>query len=198
MDERSFFDQLAPTWDDNEILSTPDKVNFIVDFFDIHPGQEVLDLGTGTGVLLPYIAQRVGKDGKIVAVDYSSGMLERAKIKFSELSPSPEFLNLDFENETIPGEYDRIILYCVYPHLHTPIETLKWIEKVNLKEGGVISIAFPCNEDFINNIHKEKHSESDLLLSASGLTDLLKKNGFDASMVCGSDDAYVVNIKRAG
>lgn len=198
MDERSFFDQLAPTWDDNEILSTPDKVNFIVDFFDIQPGQEVLDLGTGTGVLLPYIAQRVGKDGKIVAVDYSTGMLDRAKIKFSELSPSPEFLNLDFENETIPGEYDRIILYCVYPHLHTPIETLKWIEKVNLKDGGIISIAFPCNEDFINNIHKEKNSESDLLLSASGLTDLLKKNGFDASMACGSDDAYVVNIKRAG
>lgn len=79
MDEKEFFDHLAPTWDDNEVLSTPDKVRFVLGFMNLKPGQSVLDLGTGTGVLLPYIAEKIGTAGHITAVDYSAGMLSRAK-----------------------------------------------------------------------------------------------------------------------
>lgn len=196
MDERSFFDNLAPQWDQNEILSTCDKVNEIIDFFDIKKGDNVLDLGTGTGVLLPYIAERIGSEGKITAVDFSEGMLARAKEKFRNLSPMPEFLNLDFENETIPGEYDKIILYCVYPHLHTPMESLKWLSKVNLKDGGEIFIAFPCGPEFINNIHRERHSESDILPPASELVALLRKEEINADVIKEDENTYIVRIKK--
>lgn len=195
MDERNFFDALAPQWDDNEVLSTPEKVNRILDFIDIKPGQKILDLGTGTGVLLPYIAERTGKEGEITAVDYSSKMLERAMAKYSLLTPAPQFLNLDFENENIEGEYDRIILYCVYPHLHTPVETLKWLAKVNLKPGGTITIAFPCGPDYINNIHRERHSESDILPPAEKLADYFRENGLDAKVAAATNDAYVVVLE---
>lgn len=196
MDDRYFFDKLAQTWDDNEILSTPEKITQIIDTIDIRPGQAVLDLGTGTGVLLPYIAQRVGDKGCIVAVDYSMGMLQKAKEKFQGLIPSPTFLNIDFEKENIDGEFDRIILYCVYPHLHTPIDTLKWLAKVNLRDKGVITIAFPTGPDFINNIHKERHSNSDILPAASILGEILKKNGLNAKVISEGSESYVVNILK--
>lgn len=194
MDDRNFFDKIAPDWDANEVLSTPQKVNEILDAFEIKPGDAVLDLGTGTGVLLPAIAERVGTEGKITAVDYSSGMLQRAKEKFSGLVPAPEFLNLDFENETVPGEYDKIILYCVYPHLHQPVDTLKWLRKVNLKEGGAIYIAFPCGPEYINNIHKDRKSESDRLVSASELAAMLRREGIETEVLADNDKAYVVRI----
>lgn len=196
MDDSSFFDKIAPTWDSNEVLSTPEKVNFILDFMDIQPKQEILDLGTGTGVLLPYIAQRVGSDGKITAVDYSKGMLEIAKSKYSHLTPKPDFLNIDFEQENIPGEFDKIILYCVYPHLHAPIETLKWLQTVNVKEDGSIFIAFPCGPEFINNIHKERHSDSDILPSASSLAAFLRKNGLFADVLREDEESYIVRILK--
>lgn len=196
MDEREFFDKLAPKWDENEVLSVAERINPILDLIDIKEDQSFLDLGTGTGVLLPYVAERIGHNGKIVAVDYSSGMLEIAKKKFSQLVPVPEFLNIDLENDTIPGEFDHIMLYCVYPHLHTPVETLKWLEKVNLKEGGIITIAFPCGPDFINNIHRERHSESDILPSASQLADYLREHGLNACVASSSDSSYVINIKK--
>lgn len=193
MDDRDFFDNLAPIWDENETMSTPERVNIILDYFNLKVGDKILDLGTGTGILLPYIAERIGREGEITAVDYSEGMLERAKRKYDSLVPHPQFLNLDFENEAIPGEYDKIIMYCVYPHLHTPIDTLKWLEKVNLKKRGEIIIAFPCGPDFINNIHKERHSEGDLLPTAKDLAEKLRREGIRAEAL--SPD-YVVVIRN--
>lgn len=194
MDDRNFFDKLAPTWDANEVLSTPAKINEIMDLIGISSGEAILDLGTGTGVLIPYIVERIGPEGKITAVDYSEGMLKLAKEKFSNLNPTPEFLNLDFENENIEGEYDKILLYCVFPHLHSPIETLKWLKNVNLKPGGSIYIAFPCSEDFINHIHREKHSESDLLPSARRLSEIFSSRGLNSEVLADTDNAYVIKL----
>ena len=194
MDDRNFFDMIAPQWDSCETKSTSEKVREILSMMKLRKGMQVLDLGTGTGVLLPYIAEIIGEEGELTAVDYSEGMLSRAKEKFSGLLPAPVFLNLDFETENIDGEYDRIILYCVYPHLHVPIDTLKWLRSVNLKPGGKIYIAFPSSADFINNIHKEKHSESDLLPSATELSRRLSEEGLNTAVLADSDEAYVVEV----
>lgn len=196
MDDRNFFDRIAPEWDANEVLSTRDKVTKILGYFGFKEGDSVLDLGTGTGVLLPFIAKYIGKEGKITAVDFSSGMLDQAREKFKDLDPCPDFLNLDFENETVPGQYDKIILYCVYPHLHQPVDTLKWLRSVNLKENGSIFIAFPCGPDYINNIHKDRHSESDKLLPPKDLADFLSDNGLEASVLADSPNEYIVKIIR--
>ncbi len=42
-------------------------------------GDSVLDLACGAGVNLPYLFDKVGPSGKIVAVDYSGGMLATAR-----------------------------------------------------------------------------------------------------------------------
>ena len=42
-------------------------------------GATVLDVGCGTGRNFPLLVERVGKQGKIIGVDYSEGMLEQAQ-----------------------------------------------------------------------------------------------------------------------
>ncbi len=194
MDERKFFDNLAPTWDTNEVLSTPGKVSEILKHANIKPGESVLDLGTGTGVLIPQLSQLVGPKGKIMAVDYSQGMLDIAIRKNSGVIPVPTFANVDFETETIEGVFDHILLYCVYPHLHTPVDTLKWLRAVNLAENGTITIAFPTDENFINSIHRQKHSESDCLPPAHKLAETLRQHGLDAAVVKADKESYIINI----
>lgn len=189
-----FFDLIAPRWDSMEILSTPEKVRHILGRLDIGSDMEILDLGTGTGVLVPYLHEMVGAGGRIVGVDSSSGMLEVAHRKFPHLSDTVEFIQADFEKDTIAGRFDRILLYSVYPHLHQPAATLRRLIRDNLKEGGTVTIAFPTDERFINNVHGERDVDSERLLSAPRLCSVLRDKGFDARVVESTPEAYIISI----
>ena len=192
-EEILFFDRLSAEWDDNEVLSTPGKILEILSELDIRKGMEILDLGTGTGVLVPYLSSMVGDTGKVTALDISDGMLKRAKKKYGDLA-NVRFIRLDFEKEEVAGKYDLVLLYCVFPHVHSPEQTLKRLMLTNLKEKGRIIIAFPTDENYINNIHKEKKAESELLPSAPGLSLKLRGWGFETSVIRYDEGHYLVEI----
>lgn len=193
--EIDFFDTLAPTWDDNEIRSTPDRIRSILGKLDIREGMGILDLGTGTGVLIPYLSGMVGDDGHIAAIDLSEGMLSLARRKYGHLG-NVDFLKIDFEEEQIPGKYDVALLYSVYPHLHAPADTMEWLFKMNMKPGGRIVIAFPSDEEFINSIHHERKAEHDHLPPAHKLAEMISHWGFKATVLAATPDEYIIEIKN--
>ena len=47
----------------------------MLDAVDAHPGDRVIDIGTGTGVLARSALRRVGSTGSVIAVDPNDGML---------------------------------------------------------------------------------------------------------------------------
>jgi len=59
---------------------------FITDRTRVSEGDRTLDLCTGTGAVAVELARSVGKDGLVVGLDFSSGMLERAKQKSVKLN----------------------------------------------------------------------------------------------------------------
>lgn len=204
-EEIKFFDKISEKWDEEEIMSTPDRVKEIIELSRIDKGMKILDLGTGTGILIPYLAAAVGKEGEIKGIDISKGMLEKAVKKYGDIK-NVTFELRDFEKETIEGRYDLIFLYCVYPHLHTPVATINALIKNNLKEkegnepdhilkeGGRIIIGFPADEEFVNNIHHEKKAESDLLPPADKLCKRLRLEGLNASVIS-QKNPYLLEIK---
>ncbi len=192
--EIDFFDEIASTWDANEIKSTPERVKSILSKLPISKGMDILDLGTGTGVLVPYLSNKVGPTGHITAIDLSEGMLDIARKKYGDL-PNVEFLKLDFEEEQIPGKYEVAMLYCVYPHLHTPSETIEWLFKMNMKPNGILVIAFPSDEKFINDIHHEKKAEHDHLPPAHLLAEMIRIWGYETEVLAESEDEYIVVVK---
>lgn len=195
-EEIDFFDRLAPTWDANEVRSTPERVEDILQKLPIGPGMSVLDLGTGTGVLIPYLSRMVGPQGHVTAIDLSEGMLSIARKKYGDL-PNVEFLKIDFEEEQIPGKFDVVMMYCVYPHLHSPRETFEWLFRMNINPGGVIVVAFPSDEEFINRIHHERASDSDHLLPAARLAEQFASWGFRATVVAATPDEYIIKVEES-
>lgn len=193
--EIDFFDRLASGWDDNEVRSTPERVRSILSKIPLRKGMRVLDLGTGTGVLVPYLSELVGEKGEVVGIDLSEGMLARAESKFGKL-PNVKFLKIDFEEEVIPGKYDVVFLYSVYPHLHFPKDTIDWLFRMNLDDEGMIVIAFPSDENFINNIHHERNSASNHLPPAGVLAGIIRGWGYVAEVLADDTEEYIILITR--
>ena len=82
---------------------------------NLREGETVLDLGSGGGIDVFLAAKKVGENGKVIGVDMTEEMLERAKDSASKNGYSNvefrlgEIENLPIENETV----DTIISNCV-------------------------------------------------------------------------------------
>lgn len=189
--ELDFFNTIAEKWDSMEPASLPARINSLLDMIGLQPGMNVLDLGTGTGVLVPYLLDRIGPTGTVTAVDISTGMLSVAKSKH-ECRHNVRFLLQDFEKEPVEGCYDAILLYCVYPHLSNPVETLRRLRKNNLAAGGKMIVAFHCDAKSINSIHSQRNVDAGTLPDASELAYRLTQSGLHAE--ARSSAPYMVEI----
>ena len=81
------YDRLAPVYDLADrwliqpFVGMQDLRGATVDALELARGDTVLDIGCGTGLNLPLLVATVGPEGRVVALDYSDGMLRRARTR---------------------------------------------------------------------------------------------------------------------
>lgn len=137
---QEFFDLLADTWEDQSFpMETRKRVSELVVAFGIKKGASVLDVGTGTGILHPYLLAAVGKSGHVFAFDYSFKMLKEAKQKPSELN----LLCFQASAMAVPlpdNLFDYIICFATFPHFDNKLNALQEMARV-AKIGAEVFIA---------------------------------------------------------
>ncbi len=75
-----FYDHFVANRYDNTLAEVTEEFRRIcIDNTSIEKGNTVLDLGCGTGLNQPILAERVGPEGKIIGVDASGNMLTQAR-----------------------------------------------------------------------------------------------------------------------
>lgn len=136
----------CPTWLgwlvelDNPFAKT-NQAAVIVQHLDLQPGMAVLDVGCGPGRLAIPLAQRVGQQGRVVAVDIQPGMLQRAQEKAREANVS----NIHFvqagagDGKLGRNEFDRALLVTVLGEIPDREAALQEIFAA-LKPGGILSV----------------------------------------------------------
>lgn len=106
------------------------------------PAQQVLDVGTGTGVVAFQAAQEVGPSGKVLGIDLSDGMLSRAaeSAERRNLANCVEFRRMDAEAlESEDRSFDRVVSLFALLHFPNPLAALKEMFRV-LRPGGRIVV----------------------------------------------------------
>lgn len=82
---RKYYDVFSKYYDRFVALHSRDTQSglrkFLSSTIPVGEGDFVLDLCTGTGTLLPYLGEKVGENGLVVGVDFSSGMLKVCRMK---------------------------------------------------------------------------------------------------------------------
>jgi demethylmenaquinone methyltransferase/2-methoxy-6-polyprenyl-1,4-benzoquinol methylase len=152
--KKDFFNSVADSWDEmcNHDMR---KIEYILDLIDIQVGSRVLDVGTGTGILVPSLHKKVTSSGDIKAVDIAENMIEVAKKKNSYSNVVFECNDaLRDEQEKEKGYYDYIICYSMFPHFENKKEAVEKLSR-KLQKGGKLAICHSQSREAINNMHKK-------------------------------------------
>ncbi|WP_343339397.1 2-methoxy-6-polyprenyl-1,4-benzoquinol methylase, mitochondrial [Terrisporobacter petrolearius] len=195
MGQADFFNSVAKNWD-NMINVDESKINYLLNKLKIQENDEILDIGTGTGVLIPFLNERVCT-GRIKGVDISEGMLEVAKSKFNHLS-NVDFDLVNVEKEELKYQYDKIILYSMYPHLENKTQTISNLVKDSLKEDGILMIAHSDSREFLNNLHRnsDERVHESILMEINEQKNVFINAGLKVIEAFENDEMYYVVIEK--
>jgi demethylmenaquinone methyltransferase/2-methoxy-6-polyprenyl-1,4-benzoquinol methylase len=136
-------------------------------------------VGTGTGVLIPYLVKEVGPSGSVTAMDFSENMVQACKTKHGHLENVSVEVG-DIEKEAfLPEAFDAVVCFGVFPHLENKEKVLQNINRV-LKPAGTLVIAHALSSEEIREHHKNASSVvcHDMLPEMPKMKQLLKKAGF--------------------
>jgi len=196
MQLQEYFDQLAPTWD-KEL--TPERLRCmgnIVKELGIKPGYYVLDIGSGTGVLLPLLIAELGDEGKIIALDFSAEMLIQAQAK--NLPPVVGFTQADVIDIPLPdNSVDLVICNSAFPHFDDKARALKEIARV-LRTNGRLVICHTISREMLNRLHQSIGGivAGDLLPDESQLRGLIKQAGLTVTHFEDGPERYLVIAEK--
>ncbi|KAK6436923.1 hypothetical protein LTR95_006890 [Oleoguttula sp. CCFEE 5521] len=137
-DAQHLYDDRATKYDDSW---HPRFAQHVIELLELKPGERVLDLACGTGLVTFAAAQAVGPTGSVTGVDISSGMLAQAHLK--QLSTNVE--NVEFHQHSITSlsnlagvqgrQFDAITCASALVLLSNPALALKHWARF-LKPGG--------------------------------------------------------------
>lgn len=180
MSRKAYFSAVAATWDQHYYTQElADWLEQVVPTWGLQQGDRVLDVGTGTGLLIPFIRHVIGLSGSITAIDYADHMIQICRSKYAHLD-NVMIQCQDVENLELPAaSFDAVICFGVFPHIDQKDTTLENLYRV-LKSGGRLIIAHALSSTEIKVHHQNTESTvaSDVLPEASEMRHLLRSTGF--------------------
>jgi ubiquinone/menaquinone biosynthesis C-methylase UbiE len=199
MGAKKYFDNMAKAWDERFI--NPGLYSFLkklVPQFGIKAGQSVLDVGTGTGVLIPYLIKAVGPSGSVTTVDYSEKMVQTCKLKHSHVK-NVNITVGDIEEDAIqPETFDAVVCFGVFPHLENKERALQNINNM-LKSGGKLVIAHALSSEELKAHHKKVSEDvaQSVLPEKAEMTQLLEQIGFMGISITDEPGCYLCIVHKA-
>jgi len=120
------------------LITTQPLARTVVDQALIRPGERVLDIGTGSGIVAIEVASRLGTGGRIVGIDLSREMLTQAALHARHAPGSDRIALTETDAEHLPfpnAAFDCIVSLFALLHFPNPARALAEMRRV-LKPGG--------------------------------------------------------------
>lgn len=135
--QRYGWDKAAEHYDRYWAVQIEPAQSRLLELADLRPGERVLDVACGTGLVTFAAAEAVGPDGRVIGTDISESMVERLSAAANEQglgTVSAERMgaeDLRFEDES----FDAVLCSLGLMYVPDPVEALRQARRV-LRPGG--------------------------------------------------------------
>ena len=188
---RTFFNRQAGVWDDEFCEQDCSKLGGMVSRLHIRLGDKVLDIGSGTGIFLPFLKGMVGDSGQIVALDYAEEMLKKAAAK--RLGSNVSYVQADVTWLPFAScTFDSIVCYSCFPHFGDKAQALAEMGRV-VRPGGWLYVCHTSSRLQINEFHRRIESvKQDCLPESDVMRRIVIAAGFATVSIDDGTDSYLL------
>ena len=188
--QREKFDDIVHLFDPPLPEGVPERLARIVSSAAIRRDEIVLDVGTGTGILIPLIQKYRPK--RIYACDLSRKMLRQLRKNHTGVKT----LLSDVRDLTLAtASIDVVFINACYPNIADKAGTFENISRM-LKPAGRLMISHPLGKRFIKTLRKTASYPLDDFPNKSEARHLLRPYRFEITEFVDEPDLYILLAAR--
>jgi len=150
--QKSYFDQRSDWFKQPIPAEIEERTRLIVEAAELSASSRVLDVGTGTGVLIPHCLACGAQQDNIFGCDLSGRMLTEAKARFPRVTFWQGDI-LDFPAEH--GLFQAVFFNACFANIFDPERAIKVTSNL-LAPAGRIIISHPLGSQFVASLHAQE------------------------------------------
>ena len=196
MSKREFFDRHAEGWDEQHNPDVASQIEELVKRFDLKEGKRVLDVGCGTGILLPYLSEKVKEKGLVLALDFSWNMIFKAKK--SKQKSHLHFINAEVEALPLKDHtIDYVTCLDTFAHVNDKKKAVCEICRT-LKKGGKLFIAHTLGKKELAEYHRAAGAEveHDTLPEDDKMREMMRDAGLKDIEIMDQSNLYLASGRK--
>ncbi len=190
--QRELFNKLVHLFDTPLPEGVPERLKKIVASAEIAKGDIVLDVGSGTGVLVPLIQKYEPR--RLYACDLSEAMLKQLRKNY----PHVETIVSDVRDLTLPdGSIDVVFINACYANIVDKAGTFSNMGRM-VKPSGRVVISHPLGKSFIDSFKESVPFPMDDFPEESEAEILLEPYGFKIKKFVDEPKLYILVATKHG
>ena len=188
--QRRYFNSLADVFDVPQPAAVMDRLAQIVAAAELHPGNVVLDVGTGTGVLIPLIESY--QPSIVLACDLAEQMLARVHRRYGRVHVFQcDVVSLALKAHTV----DVVFMNAMYGNIADKAEACSQVSNV-LRLGGRLVISHPEGRRFVEDLR----ARSDLFIESfpgyNEFQEILQPHGLEIVTYRDEPELYLMVARK--